>query len=66
MGTLYADWIHASLKGAYLTACCVYSALTNRSPAGLAYPEGVSSEEAMLFQKIAWNSFEETEAAKKR
>ena len=66
MGTLYADWIHASLKGAYLTACCVYSALTNRSPAGLAYPEGVSNEEAMLFQKIAWNSFVETEAAKKR
>ena len=66
MGTLYADWIHASLKGAYLTACCVYSALTNRSPAGLAYPEGVSGEEAMLFQKTAWNSFLETEAAKKR
>ena len=66
MDALYADWIHASLKGAYLTACCVYSALTNRSPAGLTFPKGISSEEAALFQKTAWNSFQETEAAKRR
>ena len=65
MGLLYADWIHASLKGAYLTACCVYSALTNTSPAGLAYPEGLSGEEAALFQETAWKSFQQTESAKK-
>ncbi|RFC43805.1 MAG: hypothetical protein DVB28_001347 [Verrucomicrobia bacterium] len=65
MGLLYADWIHASLKGAYLTACCIYSALTNTSPTGLAYPAGLSGEEAALFQETAWKSFQQTESAKR-
>lgn len=63
---LYADWIHASLRGAYLTACCIYPALTHTSPVGLAHPEEISADEARILQEIGWSAFQETEAARKR
>ena len=62
LNVLYADWIHASVKGAYLNACCIYSALTHRSAEGLAHPKELTDEEAMLFQKLAWSSFCDTES----
>ena len=58
-GTLYADFIHATPKGAYLSACCIYSALTGFSPVGLAHP-GISDDEAEVFQQAAWTAFLET------
>lgn len=60
---LYADWIHSSLKGAYLNACCIYSALTHRSAEGLAHPKELTNDEAILFQKLAWSSFCDAENA---
>ncbi|MEY2599641.1 MAG: hypothetical protein RLZZ142_1900, partial [Verrucomicrobiota bacterium] len=61
MDRLYADWIHASAKGAYLSACCLYAALTGESPEGLWAPEGVvSPEEARESQRSAWRAYEET------
>jgi hypothetical protein len=63
---LYADWIHASLRGAYLTACCIYPALTHRSPVGLAHPEEIPPDEARQFQEIGWKAFQQTEAARSR
>ena len=66
MSRLYADWIHATLEGAYLTACCIYAALTGASPVGLAHPEEIRDEEATTFQKIAWDAFVETRAAVER
>jgi len=57
---LYDDWIHASPKGAYVTACCIYSALTGHSPQGLYHPRDISAAEAGEFQRIAWEAYQET------
>ncbi len=64
-GSLYADWIHATPKGAYLSACCIYSAITGFSPVGLAHP-GLSDDEANVFQEAAWTAFLETNPDKKQ
>lgn len=56
---VYADWIHASPKGAYITACCIYSALTGFSPIGLYHPSDITDADAKEFQKIAWEAFQE-------
>ena len=56
---LYDDWIHASPKGAYITACSVYAALTGFSPVGLAHP-GLSEDEARPLQELAWEAFQES------
>ena len=65
LGTLYADWIHATPKGAYLNACCIYSALTGFSPVGLAHP-GISEAEARVFQQTAWTAFLQSNPDAKR
>jgi hypothetical protein len=58
---LYSDWIHASAKGAYLTACTLYATLTDQSPVGLFVPEGLlSPEEALRYQTAAWQAARET------
>ena len=58
---LYADWIHASARGAYLSACCLYAALSGESPEGLwAPPDLLSEGEAREYQRSAWRAFEET------
>jgi hypothetical protein len=58
---LYADWIHASARGAYLSACCLYAALSGESPEGLWAPPDLFSEgEAREYQRCAWRAFEET------
>jgi len=58
--TLYADWIHATPRGAYLTACCLYAALTDHSPEGLFVPDFLSAAEALPLQRAAWASVRET------
>lgn len=63
---VYADWIHASPKGVYITACCIYSALTGFSPMGLYHPSDISDIEAKAFQEIAWATFQETNPDMKR
>jgi hypothetical protein len=58
---LYADWIHASARGAYLSACCLYAALSGESPEGLwAPPDLLSEGEAREYQRCAWRAFWET------
>jgi len=57
---LYADWIHANMKGAYLSACCIYSSLTGTSAEGLAFPSELSAQEASSFQKTAWRAYLES------
>ncbi len=59
---VYADWIHASPKGVYITACCIYSALTGFTPVGLYHPADISDAEAKEFQEIAWAAYQETNA----
>ena len=58
---LYADWLHASARGAYLSACCLYAALSGASPEGLWAPlETLSAGEASEYQRSAWLAFEES------
>ncbi len=65
--TLYADWIHASARGAYLSACCLYATLTGESPIGLWAPPGLlSPEEVPQYQHAAWLAFSETRLALER
>jgi hypothetical protein len=60
---LYSDWIHASPRGAYLTACCIYATLTGQSPLGLWAPEGLlSPEQREFYQNAAWKASRETQA----
>ncbi len=59
IGEVYDDWIHATPKGAYLTACCIYAALTGFSPAGLAHPN-LPEAEARILQQIAWDAYIES------
>jgi hypothetical protein len=64
---LYADWIHASARGAFLSACCLYAALTGQSPVGLWAPPGLlSPEEVLQYQRAAWLAFSETRRALER
>lgn len=62
----HADAVHTSKKGAYMAACCIYSAVTGLSPVGLTHaipsfaPDGISKEEAETFQKIAWEAYRQT------
>ncbi|MEI6166388.1 MAG: hypothetical protein WCS52_04270 [bacterium] len=59
-GVVYADWIHATPKGAYITACGMYAALTGCSPVGLYHPQDISESDALKFQQLAWNAYRET------
>lgn len=56
---LYADWIHASPKGAYVSACCLYAALTGCTPAGLYHPADITEAEAKTLQEAAWAAYQE-------
>lgn len=59
-GLVYADWIHASPKGAYVTACCIYATLTGASPLGLYRPADIPEAEAKVLQEAAWEAVQET------
>lgn len=58
-GTVYADWIHATPQGAYMTACCIYSALTGLSPVGLDH-HGIPDADAEILQQAAWTAYLES------
>jgi Tfp pilus assembly protein PilF len=60
---LYRDGIHATAKGAYLTACCLYAALTGLSPERLWHPAEMREQDALVLQQIAWLAFSETQQA---
>ncbi|MEY5009397.1 MAG: hypothetical protein RLZZ253_536 [Verrucomicrobiota bacterium] len=62
--TLYADWIHATPEGAYLSACCIFSALTGHNPEGLFRPSGISEEKAVSYQRAAWAAYQDSRAQK--
>jgi len=50
------DNYHPSLKGSYLAACVFYSVFFNSSPLGLSYYAGLSPEDALFFQYVAWQT----------
>jgi hypothetical protein len=50
------DNYHPTLKGSYLAACVFYSVFFNSSPLGLSYTAGLSPEDALFFQYVAWQT----------
>lgn len=66
----HPDGVHTAKKGAYMVACCVYSAITGCSPVGLARDIAslawtdctgeLTEEEASKLQKAAWEAVRES------
>lgn len=54
---MFVDNVHQSNEGAYLSACCIYSAVFNKSPVNLGYYGGLSSANAKKLKTIAWNIY---------
>ncbi len=50
------DNYHPTLKGSYLAACVFYAVFFNTSPLGLPYYAGLSPEDAIFFQYLAWQT----------
>lgn len=61
-----ADKAHPGVQGSYLYACMIYSALTGRSPIGLAAPESIPADVAKSLQETAWAQHQATTAEVKR
>jgi hypothetical protein len=59
------DRAHPGLWGSYLYSCMLYSAMTERSPIGLAAPETIPADVAKTLQEIAWAQHQETAASLK-
>ncbi len=58
------DHEHESVQGMYLAACVIYATLFRTSPEGATYaPVGVSADDAVLLQRIAWRSVSDWNAA---
>lgn len=51
-----SDYSHPTLKGSYLTACVFYCVFFDTSPVGLSYTGGLSQEDALFFQNVAWQT----------
>lgn len=60
------DRAHPGLWGSYLYSCMIYSAMTERSPIGLAAPEAIPADVAKNLQESAWAQHQETVAALKK
>lgn len=59
------DRAHPGLWGSYIYSCMIYSALTGRTPVGLAAPEAIPAETAKILQETAWAQHQETAEALK-
>src|SRR6187455_2950172 len=67
MESLFAkDRAHPGLWGSYLYSCMIYAAMTERSPLGLAAPDGIPAETVKTLQETAWAQHQETAAALKK
>ncbi|HLY73520.1 MAG TPA: hypothetical protein VKU80_05315 [Planctomycetota bacterium] len=60
------DRAHPGLWGSYLYSCLIYSAITDRSPIGLAAPDTIPAEVARTLQETAWAQHQETVAELKK
>ena len=60
------DRAHPGLWGSYLYSCMIYSAITERSPIGLAAPEAIPADVVKTLQETAWAQHQETAAALKK
>ncbi len=60
------DRAHPGLWGSYLYSCMIYSAITERSPIGLAAPEAIPADVVKTLQEAAWAQHQETTAGLKK
>ena len=60
------DRAHPGLWGSYLYSCMIYTALTERSPIGLAAPDAIPAHIAKTLQETAWAQHQETVASLKK
>jgi hypothetical protein len=51
-----SDWNHPSLRGSYLMACTIFSAIFKESTLGNEYYAGLPEDEANYFQTVASNT----------
>ena len=57
---LYSDGNHATEGGTYLAACSIYITLTGgKSPVGATYTAGLSKSDALFFQQVAWDVYQQ-------
>jgi hypothetical protein len=59
---LGSDEVHTTWEGAYLAAATIYATIYGRSPEGLAYHFGISDEDALFLQRIAWETARDWQA----
>ena len=59
------DKAHPGLWGSYMYSCMLYSAMTDRSPIGLAAPAEIPGEVVKTLQETAWAQHQATAAALK-
>ena len=57
------DKAHPGLWGSYIYACMLYSAITDRSPVGLAAPDAIPPAAVKMLQEAAWAQHQETKSA---
>ncbi|MFC2107140.1 DUF4886 domain-containing protein [Bacteroidota bacterium] len=50
-----SDWNHPSLRGSYLMACVIYSAVFQESTLGIIYNPGLPPADVTCFQEVASN-----------
>jgi hypothetical protein len=60
------DRAHPGLWGSYLYSCMIYSAMTERSPLGLAAPDSIPADVVKTLQETAWAQHQVTVAALKK
>jgi len=51
-----SDNSHPTLNGSYLTACVFYAKLFRSSPVGLSFTGGLTPQQALLDQQLAWQA----------
>jgi Domain of unknown function (DUF4886) len=49
------DGKHPSRLGSYLAACVFYATLTNRSPVGNRFTDGIDESDARFLQRVGWD-----------
>ena len=65
LAMLGPDKEHESIHGTYLAASVIYATLFQESPVGCTYrPDGVSAEEAVFLQHVAWETVQDWHSRK--
>jgi hypothetical protein len=56
LNRVFADNVHLTRLGSYYVALVSYAVVFDRPPVGAWFPDGVSAEQAMSLQRVAWDA----------